>query len=799
VSRTRAIQYGFIDILYAACRVVALPLLVFYFLYRCARDRRYLRRFAERLGFGSVSFQATPPGSIWLHAVSVGEVASAVTLIAELRAHSPGTALYLSVGTVAGREVAEQRLAGKVNGIFYAPLDYAFAVRRVLRRIRPAMLVVLETEIWPVLFRETKRTGCDLVMVNARISDRAFPRYRDWRFVFRPTLQRVDAIFAQSEQDRTRYVELGAAPDRVRAVGNLKYDAAPPAGEAPRFVRHLLAKLAPSAVWIAASTMAGVDGADVDEDEAVIAAFQELSQLHLGLLLVLVPRKPERFDAAEDRLRRAAIRHVRRSREAAGADLTLPCVVLLDSIGELASLFPLADVVFMGGTLARRGGHNLLEPAASGRAIVSGTHLENFAAIAADFREHGAMLEIAGPAELAPSVGRLLDDHQLRAELGARALEVAERRRGVAGRIAQEVLARHDAVAGCVAPRGVTKLPLGLLSAIWRLGSEFKQFRDVSRARRLETPVLSIGGISMGGAGKTPLVDYLAEQLHQRGLQPAILTRGYRRRSIEPSIVIEAGEEVPVPVTGDEAQIYLRAGNSHTGIGADRWATGRMVEKIYQPDVFLLDDGFQHRRLKRDLDLVLLDALNPLAGGEVFPLGRLREPPSALSRADAFVLMRAASEREYAGLRALLHDLNPGAPIFRARFEPRYWVNHRTERLFHPPEGPAVAFCGLGNPASFWNTLRTMRIHPAFTWSFADHHRYQHADISRLAAQAHRHGASVLLCTEKDAMNMPERSIDMLLDENVELYWLKIAVEVEQADALFALIERKISGSRSTS
>ncbi len=774
--------------------MVAFPLLVFYFLYRCARDRRYLRRFAERLGFGPVSFQATPPGSIWLHAVSVGEVISAAALIDELRAQSPGIPIYLSVGTVAGRQVAEQRLARKIDGLFYAPIDYCWPVRRVLRRIRPVMLVVLETEIWPVLYREAKRAGCALVVVNGRISDRAFPRYREWRFVFQPTLERVDAIFAQSEQDRERYLALGAPPDRVTAAGNLKYDAAPPAGDAPQFIRHLLAQLAPSAVWIAASTMAAMDSADVDEDDAVIAAFQELSQVHLGLLMILVPRKPERFDAAEYRLRNAAIRYVRRSREEAPRDLTLPCVILLDSIGELASLFPLADVVFMGGTLARRGDHNLLEPAASGRPLVVGPHLENFEAIAADFREHAAMLEIEGPGQLASAVGRLIDDHELRVDLGARGALVADRRRGVAGRIAAEILERHDGVVGSVPPRGVMRPLLWALSEAWILGSDFKQFRDANRARRLETPVISIGGISMGGAGKTPLVEYLADQLHQRGVQPAILTRGYRRRSIEPSIGIEAGEQVPVPVTGDEAQIYLRAGHAHTGIGADRWSTGRLLEKTYRPEVFLLDDGFQHRRLKRDLDIVLLDALDPLAGGEVFPLGRLREPPSALSRADAFVLMRAAPERDYSGLRSLLNEMNPGAPIFRARFEPRYWVNHRTERLYHPPEGAAAAFCGLGNPASFWDTLRTMRIYPAFRWSFADHHRYQHRDIQRLAAQAHRHGASVLLCTEKDAMNMPERSIEMLLDENVELYWLKIGLELDRADELLGLIGRKISG-----
>ena len=732
-----------------------------------------------------------------MHAISVGEVISSVGLIARLRERSPGTPVYVSVGTVAGREVARDRLANLVDGVFYAPIDYAFAVRRVLRRVRPSVVVIFETEIWPVLYREAKRAGCALVVVNGRISDRAFPRYRRWRFFFRPTLQLADAIFAQSEQDRERYVELGVKPALVRALGNLKYDAAPLSGEPPALIRDAIAQLRPSVVWIAASTMAGVDASDVDEDDAVIASFRELTQTYPRLLLILVPRKPERFGDVAERLHGAGIPSLRRSRNWLNPELRLPCAILLDSIGELASLFPLADVVFMGGTLARRGGHNLLEPASSARAIIAGSHLENFAAIAEEFREHRAMLEISSAAELTGAVRNLIDDAPLRRTLGARAAEVAAKHRGATDRIVGEILDRHDAVVPGRKPRGVARPLLWTLAELWRLGSAVKRRRDLFRARRLETPVISLGGISMGGSGKTPLAEYLAEQIQQRGKRPAILTRGYRRRSIEPSIAIEAGARAPVALTGDEAQIYIRAGHADTGIGADRWSTGRILERLYQPDVFVLDDGFQHWKLKRDLDLVLIDALDPVAGAAVFPLGGLREPLKALGRADAFILMRAAGDRKYRGLKEQLRAINPRAPIFRAKVEPRYWVNLRTGRIFHPPEGPAAAFCGLGNPASFWATLKEMRIHPVFSWPFGDHHRYRHAQIRRLAAQARAHGAQVLLCTEKDALNLPEGSAERMLEERVELYWLKIGIQVDEAASLFELIEARLNGSKS--
>ena len=792
MNSIRQIKSALIQILNWAIRVAAFPLLVFYFVYRCARDRRYSFRFSERLGGEPESFHPTAPGAIWLHAVSVGEVVSAAGLLREIRERSPSIPLYVSVATVAGRDIAEVRLRALVDGIFYAPIDYAFAVRRVLARIRPSLVVILETEIWPVLYREAKRAACSLLIVNGRISDRAFPRYRRWRFFFEDALRHPDGILAQSDQDAARYLELGAPRHAVQAIGNLKYDAEPTRAEPPRIITELIGKLHPSSVWIAASTMPGADREDVDEDAAVIRAFQELAQSHPRLLLVLVPRRPERFEEAEAKLWEADLRYFRRSQDAMPADIALPCVVLLDSIGELASLFPIADVVFMGGTLARRGGHNVLEPAACRRAIVTGPHLENFAAIAAEFRQQRAFLEIAGANELAGAVGRLIDDDEWREELGARAAALAASKRGATRKAVSEILRWQDLAVPQWNQLSPARILLWPLAQIWAAVSARRQRRKSSHARRLVTPVVSIGGISMGGAGKTPMVDHLAERLREAGYQPAILTRGYRRRSIETSILVEAGEAAPVSFTGDEAQIFVQSGYAHAGIGADRFVTGRLLEDRYRPDIFLLDDGFQHTRLKRDLDLVVIDALNPFGGGAVFPLGNLREPLSALSRAGAFVIMRAAPEREYAGIVRQLRALNPAAPIFRARLEHRYWVEYRTRQQRHtlagPPDRPIAAFCGLANPASFWGTLRALDLQPVFHWAFDDHHHYTCAQVERLAAQAQMHGSKLLLTTAKDAMNLPDSTPAILEHAGIEVYWLKIGVHIEKEDQLLALI-----------
>jgi tetraacyldisaccharide 4'-kinase len=442
--------------------------------------------------------------------------------------------------------------------------------------------------------------------------------------------------------------------------------------------------------------------------------------------------------------------------------------------------------------LARRGGHNLLEPAACARPIIVGPHMENFATIAQEFRAHYSLLEIGEASELAPAVSKLIDDSQLRADLGAGAAQLAAKHGGATSKAVDHIFRWRDWTVPRSQHYGPVRPLLWLLAKVWAIAGGAAQRRHVANAKRLSTPVISIGGISMGGVGKTPMVDYLAGRLRESGRHPAILTRGYRRRSIEKSILIAAGTKVPTSLTGDEAQILVRSGSADVGIGSDRYATGRQIETEFHPDVFLLDDGFQHRRLARDLDLVLIDALDPLAGCAVFPLGRLREPLGALALADAFVIVRAAPDREYRGICQQLHAWNPDTPIFRATIEPQYWINERTQNPAHPPESPAAAFCGLANPAAFWGTLESLRIPTAFRWEFNDHHNYRWKELQRLADQARSHGSNVLLTTEKDAMNLPERAAEILTEASVDLLWLKIGLQVHDESRLLALIDSKL-------
>ena len=739
---------------------------------RGLRDRRYFRGFAQRLGYLPGPYRQTGHAAIWLHAVSVGEVLSAATLVRELRARFPEEPLFVSSTTIAGKAAAEEKLGASVDGVFYAPLDYASVVRRVLRTIRPRVVVVLETEIWPNLYRETKRAGIALAVVNGRVSDRAMPRYLRFRWFFRQALAAPDAILAQSGTSQRRFLELGAPAERVRLGGNLKYDFDPNQLQTPAEILAFVSRLRPSAVWIAASTVAPAAAGDPDEDDAVIAAFRELAGSHPGLLLMLAPRKPERFDAAAQRLARAGVAFVRRS-ELPGASPDCLTALLVDSIGELGSLFRLADVVFMGGTLARRGGHNILEPALFGKPVIAGPHMENFLEIALKFTEAGALVRIGNAGELAGAVGKLLDDREARERIGAKALKIAESERGATARAVTEIERLYAQSVPRLRPAAAPLL--WPLSRIWLLGSVLRP----KQPARLAAPVISIGGLTVGGAGKTPIVLWLAERLKERGRRPAILTRGYRRRTAERLTILGPGERAPAERTGDEAQSYVRAGVGPVGISADRVAAGLLIEERFHPDVFLLDDGFQHRRLARSLDVVVLDALDPFGGGEVMPLGRLREPIAALARADVVIVTRTQRGRSIAGIEARIRKHNPKAPVFTARVAPRGWIDAATgEAAWLPPR--AGAFCGLGNPDSFWRSLRALGVTPVFRRAFPDHHRYTGDELRELA-----NGAEALLTTEKDTANLPagwQQAVAPL-----RVLWLEIGVEVDRAEALLRL------------
>jgi 3-deoxy-D-manno-octulosonic-acid transferase len=375
-----------------------------------------------------VSFNLDGDESVWIHAVSVGEALMVRALVGDLRERYPHLKVFLSTTTLTGQQIAK-RIQG-VDGVFFFPFDLPIFVNRTLLLVRPRLFLMMETEIWPNLLRRCRKLGIKTILVNGRISSRSYPRYRLARPFFRRVLADVDRLCMQSDESARRIIDIGADPARVTVTGSLKFDSLEtPAMAAGRGVSRVLRyfRIPPGRqVFIAASTFKG-------EEAAVLAAFAAVRRASPGALAIIAPRKPERFAEAEELARAEGLRVVRRSALAVDAEPRAD-VVILDSMGELAHLFQVATVVFVGGSLVAQGGHNILEPAVHGKPIVFGPHMENFAEISATFLQNQAAIQVPDAAGLAETVARLMSDSVERARLGAAARALVEANRGAKDR-----------------------------------------------------------------------------------------------------------------------------------------------------------------------------------------------------------------------------------------------------------------------------------------------------------------------------------------------------------------------------
>jgi 3-deoxy-D-manno-octulosonic-acid transferase len=415
-------MYAVYTVLIVAFFVVMSPYLV----YQAVRYRKYIANLPQRLGYLPVSFNADADESIWIHAVSVGEVLTARALLPDLRERYPKLRLFLSTTTMTGQQIARSNLQ-YVDEVFYFPFDLGFVVNRTLRLVRPRLFIMMETEIWPNLLRACGRGGVKTMLVNGRISSRSYPRYRLARPFFRRVLRHVDRFCMQSDESARRVIDIGADRERVVVTGSLKFDSLeiPGAPSGDRGRNRVLRYFRIShdrPVIIAASTRKG-------EEEAVLEAFQRIRATMTNTLLIIAPRKPQQFDDVERLARRAGWNVARRSELRVDAEPRHD-VVILDTVGELAPLYQVATAVFVGGSLVDTGGHNILEPAVFGKPIVFGPHMQNFAEIARTFLDNGAAIQVRTGRELGPVLLGLLGDPVRRASLGAAARALVEANRG---------------------------------------------------------------------------------------------------------------------------------------------------------------------------------------------------------------------------------------------------------------------------------------------------------------------------------------------------------------------------------
>lgn len=441
-------------LVYSILMGVAAIFLLPYWLAQGLRQGKYLPNLRERLGlaFPSLSGTATPTerGAIWIHAVSVGEVLSGIVLARRLKEAHPNRLLVISTTTITGQKLARERLPF-ADAVMYFPLDWSFCVRRALHAVRPAIVIILETEIWPNFLREAGETGVPVVFVGGRISERSFHRFqkffRCFGFFLRPflrdVLRRPAAFLMQSELDAARIQALGAPAERVVVSGNLKYDQARPvATPLSTWLESEVRSRSRSPLIVAGSVVAS-------EEPLALIAFGVVQGEFPDALLVLAPRKPEQFDNAAAFIHESRRKFIRRSEltmpnglSSVAASPTIPkdvTVLLLDSIGELASVYRLADGAFVGGSLVSSGGHNILEPATFGKVPVFGPSMENFAEISSRFVAAGAAIQVDSPEDAGVAWIELLRDPTRREKMGETARRLVDDSRGATGRALAEI------------------------------------------------------------------------------------------------------------------------------------------------------------------------------------------------------------------------------------------------------------------------------------------------------------------------------------------------------------------------
>ncbi len=412
-------------LLYSALLATGLLISLPYWMFGKRRHGKYREGLGERLGKVPSRLQGRPGPAIWVHAVSVGEVLAVGELVGELRRRFPRYRVVVSTTTATGQKLAKKRFGEE--SVFYFPLDFGFAIRPYLTTLRPQLIVIAETEFWPNFLRLACRSGARVAVVNARISDRSWPGYRRVRRIgiLASVLHNIDLFLAQTEEDARRLLDIGAPAERIEVSGNLKFDVAAPAP--PAIVASLRSTFQQAGVGPVI-----VCGSTVEEEEGLLLlAFQNVLASHPRAIMILAPRHPERFAEVAQLLEHMGIRFWRRSLW--GGDSVAGGVFLVDTVGELASLYELGDVAFVGGSLVPRGGHNIIEPAQHGVPVIVGNHTENFRDIVGLFQSQDA-IRVVGPAEFPLVLLDLLSNEAERVALGRRGAETLRSQMGATER-----------------------------------------------------------------------------------------------------------------------------------------------------------------------------------------------------------------------------------------------------------------------------------------------------------------------------------------------------------------------------
>ena len=836
------IVYNFV--LFIAFLIIILP----YFLYRTLKEEGFAERFRQSLGIlpDQDIAKVAEKNCIWIHAASVGEIVAASPIVKEIRRVYPSAPILVSAVTVGGYSMAKQ-IMPEASAIIYFPLDMYFIANWVVERIRPRVFLLVETELWPNMLRTINKNDIPVMMVNGRISDKSVKQYGYLGKILKNMLDSVDKFCMQSEQDAAHINLLGADPERVVVTGNTKFDqtyAETTEADKQKFIEEL-AITGGFPIIVAGSTHEG-------EEEIILSAFKMLIEEYPQAKLVLAPRKPKRIPEVADivnkyghnvNFRKALLNTHPKCRNAES-------VVLIDTLGDLGRLYAIADMVFVGGSLIVRGGHNVLEPAAHGKPIIVGPNMNNFRDSYSLLSKNQACCMVVDAQELGRIFLELSSNNELRQKMGDNAWKVVQQNRGATERTVAylQAVLDGDAVHGRHLGYIINNAPsnqitiddggkirqweairfyiyrlihgkrthiwdyilLGIMQMFsWIYGMAVIAKLSLYRLRILKTTkldcvVISLGNITAGGTGKTPTAQKLALMIRDAGYSVVILNRGYK-----------SGWEAEVGVVSDGKKIYMRAqeagdeayllAKSLPGvsvvIGANRAVSGEYVVKNMQPDIIILDDGYQHWKVARDLDIVLIDTVSRFGNGYLLPRGVLREPLSHLDRADVVLLTRAdqSSELVRHKIKDTIYRYNSQATVFESAHSPCYFVeiadwykgmrNNKNglERL----QGERVmTFSAIGNPTSFEKSLEKVGADLVETIRYPDHHDYGMVEMQYIVDRAINQKAKALVTTEKDAVKIPTEFIYSQRD--IPIYILGIEVNIFEGDEAFERVLREI-------
>ena len=783
--------------LYNIAAILVVILIIPVFMIRSVREKGFVERIRQSLGIfpEHALDKVAKKHCIWVHAASVGEIVATSPLIKEFHKEFPQTPILVSVVTTSGYEMAN-RIIKDADAIIYFPLDLPFLAGRVLRRIHPRVFLPVETELWPNFLKTARQMHIPVMMVNGRISDRSVKQYKYLNSLLTDMIGTVTKFAMQSDIDADYIMRLGAPPELVTVTGNTKFDQTytDVSPEEKAAIIHEMGLEKAEGILLAGSTHRG-------EEDFVLKAFKALREKHDKAKLVIAPRELLRTQEVIHLCKRAGFTVTTRTKQQEKGPQDAD-IVILDTIGELGKVYSVGDVVYVGGSLITHGGHNILEPAAHGKAIIVGHYMFNFKDTHALFKKREACITVNNAQELANEVVNLFDDEAYRRRLEKETLAIVGENKGASRKsaiILRETLEEyesrpenrqrarstqkinnfqtyfidlvHNKEVDGIAENTLTAI-LYVFSKIYALLVDIKLWgyrQGIFSRKKLDCFVISLGNVTVGGTGKTPTAQRLASDIRDMGYKVVILNRGYRAKWHGKVGIVSDGQRLHMTAAdaGDEAFMLAKhLPKVPVLIGADRSVTGQYAIENFGAEVAILDDGFQHWQLERDMDILLVDAVNVFGNGYMLPRGTLREPISHISRADVCLLTKvdqaADGSREY--IRDTVHRYNDGAQIVESIHEPRRFIPLADWYVDIAGEGVDVnqmrgrkimAVSAIGNPASFEQTLSDLGVIIIESLRYPDHHDYSMLEMSDILRQAENMGAEAIVITEKDAVKIP--------------------------------------------